>query len=276
MVISIWLISRLKMTELSEIQCQSRFPYTGSRGHDDQLARVETVGEVVQVGEAGGHTGESGPAGLDGLHLVEGRLHQLRQRLEVLRRPTVGYRVHLGLGPVDDLVDVALPRVRHLTDPDRRVDQPAQHRLLADDLRVPSGVGRDRHRGQQGVQVGSATDPEQLAALAELVGHGDRVGRLAAAVEVGDGVVDLLVGRPVEVRAADRLHHVRDGVLAHQHGAEHALLGLHVLRRRTVGQLGGAVPVGRHHLGQAHESPSLLSYRFGSESNVSSEPTGTG
>src|SRR4028118_362790 len=67
----------------------------------------------------------------------------------------------------------------------------------------------------------------------------------------------------------------RAGGLAHQQGTEHALLRLHVLRRRTVGKLGGAVPVGRHHLGQAHASPSLLSYRFGSESNASSEPTGT-
>ena len=131
-------------------------------------------------------------------------------------------------------VDVALGGVGHLADPDRGVDQPAQDRLLADDLGVEAGVGRHRHALQQVVQVRRAADPHQLAALAQLGRDGDRVGRLAPPVQVDDGVVDLLVGRPVEVGAAQHLDDVGDGVLGHHHRAEHALLGHHVLRRRPI------------------------------------------
>ena len=81
-----------------------------------------------------------------------------------------------------------------------------------------------------GVQVGLAADPLQVAALGQLVGDGDRVGRLAAAVEVEDRVVDQLVGGPVEVGAAQSLDAVGDRVLGQQHAAEDGLLGVDVLR----------------------------------------------
>ena len=82
---------------------------------------------------------------------------------------------------------------------------------------------------------------DQLAAPLELGGDGDRVGRLAAAVEVDDRVVDDLVGGPVEVDAAHDLGDVGDGVLGQQHRAEHALLGGVVLRRRAVAGPGRAL-----------------------------------
>src|SRR5699024_5518038 len=78
--------------------------------------------------------------------------------------------------------------------------------------------------------------------------HGHRIGRLAAAVQVQDGVVDRLVRRPVEVVPAEHLDHIGDGVLGHQHAADDALLGGHVLRRsllealRSVRDLGDAHP----------------------------------
>ena len=62
----------------------------------------------------------------------------------------------------------------------------------------------------------------QLAAALELGGDRDQVGRLAAAVEVDDRVVDRLVRRAVEVDAAQHLGDVGDRVLGEQHRAEHA------------------------------------------------------
>ena len=68
-----------------------------------------------------------------------------------------------------------------------------------DDAGVEAGVGRGRHAGQQRVQVRRAADPADLAEPGQLGRDGDRVGRLALAVEVDDDVEDRLVGRPVEV-----------------------------------------------------------------------------
>jgi len=80
------------------------------------------------------------------------------------------------------------------------------------------------------VEVCLTADPGEIAALGQLVGDGDGVGRLAAAEEVEDGVEDQLVGGPVEVVALDRLEAVGDGVLVEQHRPEHRLLGAEVLR----------------------------------------------
>ena len=78
---------------------------------------------------------------------------------------------------------------------------------------------------------------------------GDRVDRLAPAVEVDHRVEDGLVRRAVEVGAADRLDHVGDGVLGEQHRAEHGLLGVVVLGRHPVAAVPAAVagpPSDRH------------------------------
>ena len=80
------------------------------------------------------------------------------------------------------------------------------------------------------MEVGRAADAGELAALLQLGGDGDGVGRLAAPIEVEDRVVDQLVGGTVEVVAAHRLDDVGDGVLGEQHAAEHGLLGDDVLR----------------------------------------------
>ena len=118
---------------------------------------------------------------------------------------------------------------------------------------VVAGVGGDGDAGDEGVEVRRAADPGQLAA-GQLGGDRDRVGRLAAAVEVEDGVVDQLVRRAVEVGAADDLDDVGDGVLAEQHGAEHGLLGVLVLRRGAADRTAAVVVDGSVvELGDAHE-----------------------
>ncbi len=215
----------------AQVERQGRLPHGGPGRDDDHLAGVQAVGQVVEVGEAGRDAVEAGLAVADRLDLVEDAVHDVRQRRVVLGRPAVGDLVDLGLRLVDDVVDLALAGVADLHDAGAGVDQPPQDRLLADDLGVVARVGRDRHVGRQRVEVGGSADPGELAPALQRRRHGDRVGRLAPAVEVDDRVVDQLVGRAVEVDAADRLRAVGDGVLGEHHRAQHALLGRLVLRR---------------------------------------------
>jgi len=63
------------------------------------------------------------------------------------------------------------------------------------------------------------------AAFAQQVTDGNRVGRFAAAIEFEDRLVHELMGGPVVIVRADHFHDVGDGVLGHQHPAEHTLLG---------------------------------------------------
>ena len=83
------------------------------------------------------------------------------------------------------------------------------------------------------MQIRRPTDPPQQASAIQLCGHSHRVGRLAAAVQIEDRVVDILMGGFVEVARPQPLQHVGDGVLAQQHAAQHGHLGGVVLRWLT-------------------------------------------
>ena len=199
---------------------------------DDELAGVQAVGEGVEVGEAGGDAGHRAGAAADGLHLVHRRLHDVAEDGVVLARAPLGDVVDRLLGPVDEVVDLAaVAGVPELHDAGAGLDEAPQHGALGDDPGVVAGVGRRGDAGQQRVQVGRAADAGEVAGPRQLARDGDRVGRLAAAVQVQDDVVDRLVGRPVEVAGPDHLDDVGDRVLAQEHAAEHGHLRRDVLRR---------------------------------------------
>src|SRR5262249_51015928 len=115
--------------------------------------------------------------------------------------------------------------VAQRNDAGAELDEPAQLRLFGDDLGVVAGVGGGGRRLHQGVQVGGAADAAQFAGAFELGADGDGVGGVAAAVQVQDGLVDDLVGGPVEVLGAHRVGDLADRGGRQQHPAEHRLLG---------------------------------------------------
>lgn len=88
------------------------------------------------------------------------------------------------------------------------------------------------------MEVGRAAHPGQVAGLLQRRRGCHRIRGLALGVEVEDGGVDGLVGGLVEVLGLEGLHDVRDGVLGQQHPAQHALLGLDVLRRGPQTRIG--------------------------------------
>ena len=234
------------------VRCRQRriqrqcLPDPGPGRQDDHLTRVQAVGHLVELGEPGRHPAGQTAIGGDRVDLVHGRLQQVLQRDEVLGQAPIGDVVDLGLRAVDHLSDVGAvgARVAVLHHPGAGLHQPAQQRLLGDDLRVVAGIGRRRHHRDQGVQIRRAADPAQQPATVQLGGHRHRVGRLPAPVEVQDGVVDVLVRRAVEVAGPQLLQHVGDRVLAQQHSAQYRLLGGQILRGLTAVVLAGRIRAG--------------------------------
>ncbi len=198
-----------------DVDAHGRLADGGPRGEDDHLARVQPVGQPVEVGEARRDADHALAAVAGRLDLVDGAADDVAEDQVVLRRPPLGDGVDLGLRVVDDLVDVAaVGAVAELDDAGAGLDQLAEHRPLAHDPRVVAGVRGGRDRRDERVQVRGAADALDLAALGQLVRDRDGVGRLAAAVQVDDRVVHDLVRRAVEVGAADLLDDVGDRVLA--------------------------------------------------------------
>ena len=219
---------------------------TGPAGDDDELARMQTIEQPVEVTEAGRHAGHHAVARADRLDLVQRRLEQVRQDREVIARAALGHVIHGLLGQVDDVIDVAalsgrrpVPHLRRSACPPRPggAAPPARPRS-----RVVRGVRSGRHRRDQRVQVRPAADAAEVAGGGQRGRDRDRIGRLTPAVQVKHGVEDRGVCRAVEVGGTQDLHHVGDGVLGQQHPAEHALLGRDVLRRRAVESPGSLAP----------------------------------
>ncbi len=207
---------------------------------------MQTVGEPVKVDEAGRYPDHLAPPRGDCFDLGDGAVHDVGERQKVLGGAQAGDVEDLGLGPVDDHVHVALTGIRPLGDSSPGIDETAPHGGVAHDLGVVAGVRGSRHRGDERVEVGGAADPVQIAGLGEPVRHGDRISGFAAREQVGDGREDDLVRRAVEVRLADYLDDIRDGILAQQHATQDGLFGGDVLRRGAVrGRLGDDWHVGR-------------------------------
>ena len=94
------------------------------------------------------------------------------------------------------------------------------------------------------MQIRCPADAAQQPAAVQFGGHRDGVGGLAAAVQVQDRVVDVLVGGPVEVAGPQALEDIGDRVLAQQHATEHRLLGGEVLRGLATEVLRGRRGIG--------------------------------
>ena len=170
-----------------------------------------------------------------------------RQRGVVLGRAPVGDLVDLGLRLVDDVVDLALAGVaRSARSWCRRrpggAGSPSRGRSRRSSRRWPRSARWPRGCGGRARRRCAGSSPRRC----ELGGDGDRVGRLAAAVEVDDRVVDRSRGRAGRSRRPrSDLGDVGDGVLGQQHRAEHALLGGDVLRRRAVARARSGASPGR-------------------------------
>ncbi len=206
---------------------------------------------MVEVEEAGGRARDGVAALVELLEAIEVLRQQLRQALRAVGDPPLVHLVDQRLGSVERLADVLRHRVAELGDLPGHADQPPQQRVLLHDPGVATGVGGGRRRRHDLRQHGVPADRLEQVGAAQLVGHGDRVGGLPRRVERVDRVVDVAVGRLVEVGRRDHPGGRRDGLGREHHGPEQGLLRLEVVGRHPAGGLASGarfliVGSGRH------------------------------
>ncbi|CDK01171.1 DnaB helicase (modular protein) [Microbacterium sp. C448] len=238
-----------------EVERERRLTEGGSRGDDNQLARVQAVGQVVHVGESGGNAHHLTIATAGGLDLFDGRVDGDRQGNVVLGVLVAVDRIDLGLRVVDQVECFALARIAHLDDARAGLDQAAQQGAFGDDRRVVAGVGSGRHDRRERVQVVRTARALQLARLDEFVGDRDNVGGLAVRVEREDGVEDQLVLGHVEIGSTERLDDVGDSILRQQHATESGLFGEGVVRGSPFGAAGGSAHAVLRDVSYRHRAP---------------------
>ena len=94
------------------------------------------------------------------------------------------------------------------------MDETTEHRRVLDDLRVVPDARDGRRRVLQLDETLDAADLVEQSVTSQLVGDGHGVGRIARREQRADRVVDVLVGRSVEVvrvqtLLGDRRHRLR-------------------------------------------------------------------
>ena len=219
---------------LGDVEREARLADRRPGGEDDEVALLEPGRERVEVGEAGPHAADLAAVGVQVVEPVVGVVEERLERAEAGVDALLADREQLRLGAVDRLLDLGRVLVADPGDPPGRPDQVAQDRLALDDPGVLGDVDRGRRLVRQARQVGAAADRLELVAALERLGDRDDVDRLAPLEQVEDRGVDPAVGLPVEVGRAQELGDLDDRVAVDEDGAEHRLLGLETLRRKTV------------------------------------------
>ena len=225
-----------------DVRDQRALPHRRAGGDDDQVAGLEAAGHRVDVAEAGGGAGHLGLAGRELLQPVDLVVQDVAEDAEVGGLLFVGDFEEEFLGPLGELARFAVALVDPALDFLAGAEQPAQQRILLDDLGVVFGVAGGGDFGGQLGDVVFAARFVDLVGLRQRLGDGELVDRLRGGVEVVDRFEDRPVAVEVEVVGV-QLHlvdHPGQGRLGDQHRAEDGLLRLDVLR----GDVGGR---GRRH-----------------------------
>ena len=157
---------------------ERRLAHGRAAGDDDEVARLEAGGQLVDVAEAGGRAGHLAARLVHLRDLLEAPSHE---HLDVLELPRM--RCCARSNTICSARSTSSGVSPGRSQPSRWISfaddgQPAQRRHLAHDPRVVGGVrgGRDERRDLADALL--AADVLELAALVELVGDGDRVDRL--------------------------------------------------------------------------------------------------
>ena len=158
---------------------------------------------------------------------------QVVDRAEVLAAVVVGDLEDRALGEVDELARRRLVGVHARLDLVGRVQEAAQHRVLAHDPRVLADVADRGHRARQQVDRRAAADALEQAGLLEVLDEREGVDRLADRVQVEHRLEDQAVRLAVEVLRLEALVDDQRGQrgVRQQDRAEDGLLRLEVLRR---------------------------------------------
>ena len=215
---------------LREVQREARLSDAGPGGDDDQVRLLQPAGQRVQVREAGADAADLALVLVEIVEPVVRRVEKRLQRGEAADDAPLADAEQLLLRAVDGLADVRRIVVADAGDLARGADQVPQHGLALDDVAVVDGVDRGGRLVDEAGQVRRATDLLQRVVALQRLRDRDDVHRLAALIQLEDGLVDAAVRLAVEVLRAEEVRDLDHRVAVDQQGADNRLLCLDGLR----------------------------------------------
>src|SRR5262245_59120124 len=228
---------------LGDVHGKGRLPHGGPARDDDEIARLEARGQLIELAEAGGESGDVLLLIVELLDLLEGALEDGAHGERRALHAPLGDLEDEPLRVVQHLLDVVAPFVALADDLGGDADEVPQHGLLADDAPVREKGGGSRGLFHERAQRRGPAHFLELVPASELLGDSQEVNRLVALEERQHGVEDLAVAFLVEVGRLEELDGAREAFPIEEHPAEHRPLGLQAVRWDLGGEQVGE---GRH------------------------------
>ena len=212
-----------------DVQGEGGLAHAGAGGQQDQVGFVQTGDGRVHVGQAGGQAGDRLFAGGQ---LVEALVHVEDDAGDVLQA--------LGGAALPDGVDALLGGLQHLAggagalldhggQVSRGLGDAPQQGLVLDDGGILLYVGRRRRDLHQLENIVAGGVFVIYPVQAHVLQHRHRVDGLGEIEHGIDGLIDLPVLPQIEVLAFQGFDDLRHAAGVNEHGAQHALLGLHAV-----------------------------------------------
>ena len=199
-------------------------------GHDDQVPVLQARGQIVEVGQPGGHAGDRLAAALE-----------LAQPIDQLRAESLAHAQVFQIALVTVLIDPEYLLLRflqqflrfpaaglqdHPGDPLPRARQPAPDGHVADDSGIGLDIGRARRADQKIADIAGAAGVIELLAGTQMLADSQIVAVLAVMDEIADRAVDQPVVLAGEIAAGQQIRHVVPGLVIQHEAAEQGALGI--------------------------------------------------
>ena len=157
---------------------------------DDQIRLLKTAQQFIQLGEPDGHTEDLVLVPVQIINAIHHIVHHQAHRRQVTPDAPLRHVEDELLGAINHFVDVLSLFIGQGRDLARRADQPAQGGRALHDVGVVLNIDGGRDVVDQRGDVGRAAHLLQQVAPLQLIHQGDKVGRLAALVQVKDCLID--------------------------------------------------------------------------------------
>ena len=219
---------------LGEAKAESGLPHGRPGRHDDEVGRLKSRRDVIEVGEPARNAGDALAALGERFDALHGRPQQLLDPGEIRPPPDLTELQDLVLRGIEQLGGRCVPLERLGDDPGRYLDESAQQRFLPHDAGVVFDIGGRRDRVDQERDVVAAAARLELAAPRELFGEGERVDDIPALGQREHPAEDPAVRFPIEHRVIDDLGRAHHGVRVHHHRRENSLFSILRVGRAAV------------------------------------------
>ncbi len=220
---------------LGNVEDEGGLSHRRAAGDDDQIGRLETCGDLVQILESAADAGNRFPAALEHLNPLHRRPEELLDSSEAFIPASLVYLEDLVFGGVEQLSGGCSGLECFGDDRCRHFYQATAQCLFADDLGVVLDIGGSRNSVNEKADVIAAAASLEVAGARQLFGERQRINYISTLGKGDHRAEDPTIPFAVEHRVVNELGRPENRIRVHEHRRQHCLLRIFRVRRAPLG-----------------------------------------